>query len=63
MDKRKIELLRMCGLDAEADKAEQGLCPTCGCERPQDTLLNELSKREFAISGMCQECQDATFAH
>lgn len=31
------------------------------CHQSADTFKDELSKREFEISGMCQACQDATF--
>ena len=31
-------------------------CPICGCG-----FRDELSKKEYLISGMCQMCQDAVF--
>ena len=41
------------------DALNAGRCPTCHGEiRP---FRDALSKREFAISGMCQECQDSVF--
>ena len=36
-----------------------GLCPICG--NPIGEFRDELSKREFEISGMCQNCQDSIF--
>lgn len=36
-----------------------GRCPTCQSEIGE--FRNELSKKEFSISGMCQECQDSVF--
>lgn len=36
-----------------------GRCPTCQGEI--GTFRDELSRREFGISGMCQECQDSVF--
>lgn len=36
-----------------------GLCPTCGEEVV--SFRDELSAREYAISGMCQGCQDSVF--
>ena len=45
-------------------------CPTCGkgaTETPRNDLAkaflfrNELSAREYRISGMCQSCQDSVF--
>jgi uncharacterized CHY-type Zn-finger protein len=34
----------------------QGFCLTCGVE-----FRDDLSKREFQLSGMCQNCQDDFF--
>jgi len=36
-----------------------GLCPTCQGEITE--FKDELSKKEFSISGMCQACQDSVF--
>lgn len=32
-----------------------------GCGGPADEFDDELSRKEFAISGLCQGCQDAIF--
>ena len=39
---------------------EEGNCPMCKKPGPF-TFKDELSKKEFGISGMCQECQDEIF--
>ena len=31
------------------------------CKKPATEFRNEISKREYAISGICQKCQDETF--
>ena len=36
-----------------------GRCPTCQDEITE--FRNEISKKEFSISGMCQKCQDSVF--
>jgi hypothetical protein len=36
---------------------EEGNCPTCGRSGPH-FFVDNLSKIEFKISGMCQTCQD-----
>jgi hypothetical protein len=36
------------------------LCPTCGEKIGE--FRNDLSRKEFDISFMCQECQDSAFA-
>ncbi len=37
----------------------KGYCPLCSAEVTQ--LRDELSLREFGISGLCQACQDSVF--
>jgi len=36
-----------------------GNCPTCN--EKVGEFRDELSKKEFSISGMCQKCQDSVF--
>lgn len=31
------------------------------CKKPVEGFRNEISKREYRISGLCQECQDSVF--
>ena len=39
-----------------------GKCPMCGAEiNGADDFKDELSIREYGISGTCQECQDMIF--
>ena len=37
----------------------QGYCPQCGGEATE--VRDDLSLREFRISGLCQSCQDLIF--
>lgn len=37
----------------------QGLCPVC--QAKPTTFRDELSRKEFGISGLCQSCQDKYF--
>lgn len=46
------------------DKAklrEEGKCPFCIKLVNEDDFRDDLSRREFEISGLCQECQDDFF--
>ena len=43
----------------EALLKKAGKCPIC--EQPIGEFRDELSRKEYAISGLCQKCQDATF--
>jgi hypothetical protein len=38
---------------------EAGRCPTCA--KPVGKFRDDLSRREYGISGMCQKCQDSIF--
>lgn len=55
----KKRILRAAGYGYEVDRAERGLCPTCG--KTIGEFKDALSKKEFTISGMCQLCQDGVF--
>ena len=39
------------------ESMSQNICVMCG--NPATTFKDELSKREYAISGMCGTCQDS----
>jgi len=39
---------------------EVGKCPFCELE-VQDDFKDELSRKEFSLSGLCQGCQDEFF--
>jgi uncharacterized protein YlaI len=43
------------------DRISQGLCPLCGSIVDIDDFRDDLSRTEYQISGMCQECQDRIF--
>lgn len=51
-------LSRMIGVDRRT-AIFADLCVTC--DGPAGTFRDSLSVKEYAISGMCQVCQDATF--
>ena len=38
---------------------DEGVCATCG--EKASKFRDEVSEREYQISGMCQSCQDDTF--
>ena len=41
---------------------ESGRCPTCEQPIKIEDFRDPLSVKEFRINGMCQACQDKTFA-
>ena len=40
---------------------KEGKCPFCGKDMSNPSFRDELSRKEFKISGICQECQDNYF--
>lgn len=45
----------------EMKNVEKGICPFCEKPVKEEDFKNEISKREFELSGMCQKCQDNLF--
>jgi len=41
------------------DSIKADVCSWCG--KPANEFRDSLSRREYTISGFCQECQDKTF--
>ncbi|WP_405296393.1 hypothetical protein [Methanobrevibacter sp.] len=45
----------------EMERRDNNQCPFCGEKINMDDFKDDLSKREFEISGICQKCQDDFF--
>ena len=46
----------------EEERKAEGRCPFCDKKIDvENEFRDEISKREFGISGMCQSCQDDFF--
>ena len=44
------------------NRMKDGLCPCCGIKiNPETDFKDQLSIKEYTISGMCQKCQDSVF--
>lgn len=48
-------------LGGMVNRRTMGMCPFCAKEMSNPVFRDELSAKEFRISGLCQECQDKTF--
>jgi hypothetical protein len=46
---------------AAAEAVRANRCTTCNIPIIETDFRDELSKKEYSISGMCQKCQDKTF--
>ena len=56
------DIMRAAGFGIEIERVESGNCATCNkTVHPNKEFRDDLSRREFDISGMCQTCQDGVF--
>lgn len=58
MNKR---ILQQAGFGEEVKAVEQKECPICGIKIDMVAFRDELSVKEYEISGICQKCQDDIF--
>lgn len=62
MDTSKLDLLKAFGFDDEVENLKSGRCPFCGSTKTsREDFRDEMSWREFKISGLCQGCIDKNF--
>jgi len=54
-------ILRKARFNKEVDLVEKSLCPFCKDAVKGEDFKNEISRKEFKISGLCQKCQDKMF--
>lgn len=55
------EIMRNTGFKKEVDLYEQNKCPFCTTDISMDDFKDDLSRKEYSISGLCQKCQDEMF--
>ena len=55
------DIMRAMGFGNAVKLIEQGKCPFCTKKVKEDNFRDEVSRKEWKISGLCQMCQDATF--
>lgn len=55
------EILRKMGFKDLVDLVDSKKCPFCKQTVYLKDFKDELSKKEYTISGLCQKCQDETF--
>ena len=58
MNKR---ILHQAGFGEEVKTVEQGVCPLCKYKVDENEFRDEISRKEFKISGLCQSCQEDIF--
>lgn len=58
----EIELKRVTGVDRRAAITTDHCVPEpIGCGKPITTFRDDRSRKEYTISGLCQQCQDSIF--
>lgn len=56
------DIMRAVGFSGFVDSVKAGKCPWCeNTKLDRKDFKNEISWKEFGISGLCQECQDDFF--
>ena len=55
------EIMKKAGFGKEVELVKQKICPFCKKPVDESKLRREIDRKEFKISGMCQDCQDTTF--
>lgn len=48
-------------LPGAAEEIKNNKCPFCNQTIDQTEFRDELSRKEYSISGLCQRCQDEVF--
>ena len=61
MEQREKEIMQELGFGKQIEDVEAGLCPFCQKPVKVDDFTDEISLKEFGISGICQTCQNETF--
>lgn len=45
----------------ERERVKNHRCPFCGEQIREEEFRDEICKKEYEISGLCQKCQDEIF--
>ena len=55
------DIMKKIGFEEEVERADEKSCPTCTAIIDVSEFTDQLSIKEYGISGMCQKCQDDFF--
>jgi len=61
LGKQKEENLKKFGFGEEVKRVKFDLCPLCKMPIKMEDFKDALSRKEYFISGMCQQCQNEIF--
>ena len=55
------QIMKQMGFQQQVNDVHNGICPFCKTPINMDEFRDQLSKKEYKISGLCQKCQDQVF--
>lgn len=55
------DIMTKLGYGKQVEAKNNGICPQCNAKVDPTSFRDEVSAREFKISGLCQACQDEIF--
>jgi len=55
------DIMKIMGFGDQVSLVEKGKCPFCKKQVDPGKFKDELTLKEYRISGMCEECQDGFF--
>ena len=55
------DIMKKAGFDKEVEHVSHRRCPFCHIDIDPLAFRDDISRKEFNISGLCQTCQDKTF--
>lgn len=55
------DIMTKLGYGKQVEAKNNGICPQCNAKVDPASFRDEVSAREFKISGLCQACQDEVF--
>jgi len=55
------EIMKKAGFGKEVEMVKKVICPFCGKKVKAEDFRDQLSIKEYRISGLCQKCQDDFF--
>ena len=61
MDKALMDMLNDMGFSKQVERVKTNRCPFCNKRITLLEFTNELARKEYKISGLCQSCQDDFF--
>lgn len=56
------EIMKALGFAEEVQAVEMGKCPFCHKTIRAEDFKDELSAKDYKITGLCQTCQDEIYA-